>query len=90
MDRTSLLFCMATLVVSLLVAVFAFPYAALDGGTITAAQAAQPAYDLGSVDVGQGFGKVSVEELMTYYMENPPAQASAGAGVAPKIKFGGC
>ena len=42
------------------------------------------------VDVGQGFGELPVEELMLYYVENPPAAPEPGAVAAPEIKFGGC
>jgi len=89
MERTSLYYCIGSLAVSLLIAVVAFPFAAMDLNTVNAANAPRPAYVMGSVDVGEGFGKVSVEELMTYYIENPPA-VKTGATAAPEIHFGGC
>ncbi len=72
-----------------MIAVVAFPYAAMDLSVVTAAATPKPAYEMGAVDVGSGFGKVEVEELMDYYVENPPIQ-TANAAAAPKIRFGGC
>lgn len=89
MDRASLAFCLGSLGLALLIAIVAFPYAAMDGSIIATYEKPQPAYELGSVDVGKGFGKVSVEELMAYYIENPPVQ-KLGVIAAPKIRFGGC
>ncbi len=89
MDKASLIFCIGSIGLSLLVATVAFPYAAMDIGIIVAAATARPAYEMGSVDVGADFGEVTVDELMTYYVENPPARRTDGAP-APKIRFGGC
>jgi len=88
MDKTSLLFCVGSLAVSLLVAVVAFPFMAMDAETVAAAATPQPAHEMGSVDVGEGFGELPVEELMAYYIDNPPAAAEPGA--APEVRFGGC
>ena len=88
MDRDSLIFCVGSLAVSLLIAMVAFPYVAMDAETVTAAATPKPAYEMGSVDVGKGFGELPVEELMSYYVENPPAAETAGA--APEVRFGGC
>lgn len=88
MDRDSIVFCVASLVVSVLIAFVAFPFVAMDGETVAAAATPMPAYEMGEVDVGNGFGELSVDELMAYYVENPPAVAAADA--APEIRFGGC
>lgn len=88
MDRDSLIFCVGSLAVSLLVAVVAFPFVAMDAETVAAAATPKPSYEMGSVDIGNGFGELPVDELMSYYVENPPAAATAGA--APEIRFGGC
>jgi len=88
MDRDSVIFCIASLAVSLLVAVVAFPFAAMDAEVIAAAEKPMPAYEMGSVNVGKGFGELPIEELMSYYIENPPA--AKAPGVAPVIRFGGC
>jgi len=88
MDRDSIIFCIGSLAVSLLVAVVAFPFFAMDAETVAAAAKPKPAYEMGSVNVGSGFGELPVEELMSYYVENPPAAAAVGA--APEVRFGGC
>lgn len=90
MERSSIIFCIATLAASLAVAWVAFPFAALDPETVETWRTPQPAELLDTVDVGQGFGELPVIELMGYYVENPPAPVTAGAAAAPEIKFGGC
>ncbi|WP_137703318.1 hypothetical protein [Marimonas lutisalis] len=90
MNTSSIVFCVGSIVVSLAVAWVAFPYAALDSETISAAQVPQPAEMMPDVEVGNGFGELPVMELMGYYVENPPAPVAAGAAPAPEIKFGGC
>jgi hypothetical protein len=88
MDRDSFIFCVGSLGVSLLVAMVAFPFMAMDAAAVSAAKTPMPAYEMGVVDVGNGFGELSIEELMAYYVENPPAAAQSGA--APIIRMGGC
>ena len=88
MDRDSLIFCAGSLVVSLLIAFIAFPFVAVDPETVAAAEKIVPAYEMGEVEVGEGFGLVAVEELMMYYVENPPAVESTAS--APEVRFGGC
>lgn len=90
MDRNSWLFIAGSLLVTGLVCWIAFPFAAMDRAVVEAARVPQPAEAMGLVDVGEGFGELPVEELMLYYVENPPAAPVAGAVAAPEIKFGGC
>ncbi|HCQ64932.1 MAG TPA: hypothetical protein DIU07_07080 [Rhodobacteraceae bacterium] len=90
MERSSWIFIAGSLVATVLVSWIAFPFAAMDRDVVERAAAPQPAEALGTVDVGQGFGELPVEELMLYYVENPPAAPQAGAVAAPEIKFGGC
>jgi len=90
MDRNSIIFCVGSLVVCLGLAWVAFPYAALDPETIEMARTPQPPELMPMIDVGQGFGELPAEELIYYYVENPPAPPQAGAAAAPEIKFGGC
>ncbi|MEG3617697.1 hypothetical protein V5T82_04445 [Magnetovibrio sp. PR-2] len=87
MDRNSFLFCVGSLVVSLLIAIVAFPYVSMDVQSLEAANTPRPAHEMGSVDVGNGFGKLTVEELMAFYVESPPVEEGASA---PEIRFGGC
>jgi hypothetical protein len=89
MDRSSIIFCAGCIVATVAISWIAFPYAALDPGVVARAQTAQPAELMDDVDVGQGFGKLPVIELMGYYVENPPA-VSTGGPAAPELQFGGC
>ena len=90
MERSSWIFLVGSLAATFLVSWVAFPYTAMDPEVVERAAVPQPAEELGLVDVGQGFGELPVEELMLYYVENPPAAPEAGAVAAPEIKFGGC
>ena len=90
MERSSWVFLVGSLVATVLVSWIAFPFAAMDRDVVERALVPQPAEALGTVDVGGGFGELPVEELMLYYVENPPAAPQAGAVAAPEIKFGGC
>ena len=90
MERSSWIFIAGSLIATVAISWLAFPFAALDRETVARAAEPQPAEELGMVDVGQGFGELPVEELMLYYVENPPAAPEPGAVAAPEIKFGGC
>jgi hypothetical protein len=90
MDRSSIIFCVGSIVVCLGLAWIAFPYAALDMETIEMSKTPQPAELMPMIDVGKGFGELPAIELIGYYVENPPAPPAAGAAAAPEIKFGGC
>ena len=91
MNRDSLIFCGAALAVALAVCTAGFRLAALPPETVAAAKQPAPPETLPDVDVGGGFGKVSVIELVGFYMENPPAPKGGGGDAAPAVKrFGGC
>lgn len=92
MNRESLLFCVAALVAALAVCAVGFRFAALPRDAVDAAQRPAAAEALPDVDLGGGFGKVSVIDLIGYYIENPPAAANAAGGnAAPAARrFGGC
>ena len=88
MDRSSLIFCGGSLGACLLIAVVAFPFAALSKADVTSANSLIDAEELGVMNLGE-FGDVAVSDMVTYYMENPPAPVAAGA--APKkVRFEGC
>ena len=77
MNRESLVFCAAALAVALAVCAASLKPA--------------PAETLPDLDIGGGFGKVSVIELVGFYIENPPAPKGAGGDASPAVKrFGGC
>ncbi|MGI9381656.1 MAG: hypothetical protein ACR2PO_00755 [Methyloligellaceae bacterium] len=89
MDRASLIFCVASLGTCLVVSAAAFPYAAKSRAEIDAARTVTSAEQFEDVDLG-AFGTVSVLDLVTHYMENPPEPPAAGAAPAKKVRFQGC
>jgi hypothetical protein len=76
------------LALSLLVAVLAYPHAAISETRLQASRQVVPAEDMGEVNLGE-FGAVPVLDLVEYYMENPPPKAAAGVPVR-KVRFQGC
>lgn len=91
MNRESLIFCSAALAVTVAVCAAGFSLSALPRQVLETAKKPAPAESLPDIDLGGGFGKVSVIELVGYYIENPPAPANAGGDASPAVKrFGGC
>jgi len=88
MDRNSLIFCSSALALFLLIAAIAFPFAAVSQAKMVTARDAVPAEQLGDMDLGS-FGKVSVADMMSYYIENPPPPTTANAP-AKRHHFEGC
>ena len=88
MNRSSLLFCAASLAASILIAVLFFPMATLTWDELETSRQAQPAEEMGSIELVD-FGSVTVLELVDYYIQNPPA-ASSGDAPARKVRFQGC
>jgi len=90
-NRESLIFCASALAVTVAVCAEGYSLAALPRETIEAAAKPAAAETLPDVDPGGGFGKVSVIELVGFYIENPPGPKGAGGDAAPAVKrFGGC
>ena len=90
LNRTSVIFCAVSLVLAGAVCAVGFSLAALPRETIAASKKPAPAETLPELDL-PGFGKVTVIDLMGYYIDNPPAAVSAGGGAPPAAKrFGGC
>lgn len=90
LNRTSVIFCSVSLALTAAICTAGFSLAALPRATIDAAKQPATAESLPELEL-PGFGKVSVIDLMGYYIDNPPAAASAG-GSAPAAtkRFGGC
>lgn len=89
LNRTGVIFCVASLAVTAAVCAAGFSLAALPRATVEAARTPAPPEALPDLDLG-AFGRVSVIELVGYYLDNPPAPAAAGATTAPARRFGGC
>lgn len=91
MNRESLIFCGVSLLLTLVVSAVGFHFAALPPETVAVAKQPAPPETLPDVDIGGGFGKVSVIELVGFYMENPPAPKGGSGDASPAVKrFGGC
>lgn len=91
MNKESLIFCSVALAVTLAVSAVGFSLAARPRAAVEAAQQPAAAENLPDVDIGGGFGKVSVIELVGFYIENPPAQKGGSDDASPSVKrFGGC
>lgn len=90
LNRTGVIFCSVSLVVTVMVCAAGFSLAALPRATVEAAKKPAPPETMAELDL-PGFGKVSVIDLMGYYIDNPPAPAGVG-GPAPAAtkRFGGC
>lgn len=88
-NRESAVFCAAALAASLVASGVGFSLAALPREAVEAAKKPAPAETLPDIDLGSGFGRVSVMDLVVYYIENPPAGGAADAVPATR-RFGGC
>ncbi|MFN4148755.1 MAG: hypothetical protein ACK4E4_04310 [Rhodocyclaceae bacterium] len=90
LDRTGVIFCSVSLIVASAACIGGFQLAAMPKSVVAAAKVPVPPETLPELDLG-AFGKVSVLELMGYYIDNPPAPVTAGNGaVAAPKRFGGC
>lgn len=90
MDRSSVVFCLCALAASLALAGLGFSLAALPKEALTAAATPAAPESLPDVDLGEGFGKVPVLELVGYYVENPPEGAASRPTRRSTKRFGGC
>ena len=88
MDRSSLIFCIVSLLLSLLLAAALFPFTTLTEAQLRASTTVTDADQMGDVDLGD-VGQVSVGELVDYYLENPPVKADSEAP-ARQVRFQGC
>ncbi|MDP2135295.1 MAG: hypothetical protein Q8J99_16965 [Sulfuritalea sp.] len=89
LNRTGVIFCSVSLVLTVAVCAAGFSLAALPREAVAASKTPAPPETLPDLEL-PGFGKVSVIALMGYYIDNPPAPVAAG-GAPPAVKrFGGC
>lgn len=89
LNRTGWIFCSISLAVAGTACAVSFSLAALPPETIAAVKVPVPPETLPDIEI-PAFGKVSILDLMGYYIDNPPAPAGA-AGAAPAAqRFGGC
>jgi hypothetical protein len=89
LNRTGVIFCSVSLVLTVAVCAVGFSLAALPRATVEAAKKPAPPEALPELDL-PGFGKVTVIDLMGYYIDNPPAPVTAGGAPPAAKRFGGC
>ncbi len=90
MNRASIIFCTVSLALTAVALAAGFNLAAMPRQSVALAKTPVPPESLPDIDM-PGFGKVSVMDMMDYYIENPPAAATAGGGATTSVKrFGGC
>lgn len=89
LNRTGVIFCSVSLVLTAAVCAVGFSLAALPRETIAASKQPAPPETLPELDL-PGFGKVTAIDLMGYYIDNPPAPVAAGGAPAAAKRFGGC
>ncbi len=87
MDKTCGRFCSGALIARLGLPALAFPLAAMTPDQVVEARKVVEAEELGEFDLGD-FGKVSALDMVTHYIENPPAPVAGGT--ARKVRFEGC
>ena len=87
-NKHILVFMVLSVLASVGLAAALFPAAALTQEELERREIPQDMYSLPDINLGADFGTVPVVELVTYYVENPPAPA--GASAAPKRRMGGC
>jgi hypothetical protein len=94
MDRSSWIFCIGALATSVALAALGFRLAALPREALDRSATPVRAETLPDIELGGGFGKVPVTELVGYYLENPPDTLRGRAHPVPERaapkRFGGC
>ena len=88
MDRSSIIFCIGSVLFCLGIAIFTFPAASVSRETITNANTPMDAEKMQDIDLGD-FGKVTVLEMLNYYLENPPAKITVESELK-ETHFQGC
>lgn len=89
LNRTGVIFCSVSLAITGVVCAAGFSLAALPRATIEAAKTPTPPEAMPELDL-PGLGRVSVLDLVGYYIDNPPAPVGGDAAPAATKRFGGC
>lgn len=90
MNRMSVIFCSVSLVIAVIVLSVGFNFAAMPRQAIESAKTPAAPESVPDIDL-PGFGKVSVMDMMLYYIESPPAPSTDSGDSVPSAKrFGGC
>jgi len=86
MQRASLIFCIGSVLSSLALAAALYPLSAVSKEQLRAATTPAAAEALPDLQLGE-FGSVPVSDLVSYYIENPPASGSLPSS---EVHFQGC
>ena len=89
LDRISLIFCALSLIVTLGLAAFAYPYAALSVEKIAKSGQSVEAGEIPDLDLGD-FGIVSTSEMLDYCIESPPVTTNAVGESVRRVRIQGC
>jgi hypothetical protein len=89
MDRTSLIFCILSLIITIGLISFFYSKATIPMKMITNWKEPAHAEDLPDIKIGD-FGKVSIGDLINYYIENPPTPSNLDEIPAREVRFKGC
>jgi len=87
MKKSSIIFCVISLLVSFLIAFLVFPMVSMTDEEMIKARTPKSAEEFESFDLGE-FGLVSVIEMLEYYLSTPPQEE--GAGGEGRKKNQGC
>jgi len=91
MKKQLVIFWSATLAAAVGLAAALFPYAAVPAETLARSKVPQPIDRMADIRLPGAYGKVSVADLVAYYLEHPPAATGAPAdGDGGGRHFGGC
>ena len=88
--RQILLYCVMSLVVTLIGLTVMFRYAAISPQALAHAQTAQPMGSFSDINLGSTYGTVSMTDLVGYYLQHPPKAPAAGSASAAPVRIGGC
>ena len=88
MDSSSIIFCFGSVLVCLGIAIFTFPAASVSRQILTKANTPMAAEKMQDIDLGD-FGKVTVLEMLDYFLENPPAKTTVESELK-ETHFQGC
>ena len=89
MDRASLTFCILSLIITIGLISYFYPKAIVSSDKLTGWTEPVQADEIPDIDI-EDFGKISIGELIDYYIENPPILSTHGELPAREVRFRGC
>ena len=89
MDRASLIFCTLSLIITVSLISYFYPKAIVSSKKLTSWTEPVQANEIPDINI-KDFGKISIGELIDYYIENPPILSTHGDLPARDVRFRGC